>query len=370
MTAHADAVTASPAPLPSTLAVRPHHPLLSRGTDAVQLGLGYREAVEAVEVSAPLLAVLRRLVAHGQAQVADLVELAVSRGGREADVHTLLTELYEVGALLDAVKVKRFRAARRGASVLVDGAGPLAAGVAAALASDGVGTLHLRTGGVVSADDIGPFDAAQRGRPRADSVCAAVHRVAPKAKVVQSGRWSRPDLAVLTDALRPDVSRHDELFAEGVPQLIVRVADGLGLVGPLVLPRRTACLHCLDLHRLGLDPAWPTAAVQLRDRVGSANPTTLAATIALAAEQALLALDSLVSPGAPPPTLDAMLELDLRAGRLHQRHWPPHPGCECGAAHIAGARPAQGGAAGRRDATPGEPSGSPPPAACAIEARR
>lgn len=43
------------------------------------------------------------------------------------------------------------------------------------------------------------------------------------------------------------------------------------LVGPLVIPGRTSCLQCADLHRTDRDAAWPAVATQLR--VPSAAPT-------------------------------------------------------------------------------------------------
>ena len=113
----------------------------------------------------------------------------------------------------------------------------------------------------------------------------------------------------------------------------MRLVDGLGLVGPLVLPGRTACLRCLDLHLAAADPCWPTVAAALVGLVGTAGPATVAATAALAAEQALTALDASAAAGPPPPTLDGVLELDTRRGGLRRRHWPPHPGCSCGAGH-------------------------------------
>ena len=50
-----------------------------------------------------------------------------------------------------------------------------------------------------------------------------------------------------------------DLHAAGVPHLPVRVRDGTGLVGPLVIPGVTSCLGCADLHRSDRDAAWPRA---------------------------------------------------------------------------------------------------------------
>ncbi|HEV7789818.1 MAG TPA: hypothetical protein VGP05_12480, partial [Pseudonocardia sp.] len=81
------------------------------------------------------------------------------------------------------------------------------------------------------------------------------------------------------------------------------------------------------------DPCWPTVAARLAGWVGSAGPATVVATAALAVEQALLAVDAVFG-AEPPPTLDGVLELDLRRGGLRRRRWAPHPDCGCGAAHT------------------------------------
>ena len=140
--------------------------------------------------------------------------------------------------------------------------------------------------------------------------------------------------------------------------MVVRLSDGIGLVGPLVLAGRSTCLRCMDLHRAAHDRHWPTVVASLTGRVGSASPATTMATAALAAEQALLVLDSLVIPGQPPPTLDAVLELDTRRGELRRRRWAPHADCDCGAAHIwredrRHGYPTRGEVSPKEESTPG-----------------
>ena len=93
------------------------------------------------------------------------------------------------------------------------------------------------------------------------------------------------DLVVLSDSLVADPRMLRELHAARIPHLPVRVRDGAGLVGPLVLPGVTSCLRCADLHRSDRDAAWPAVAAQLRDTVGSADRATVLATAALALNQ-------------------------------------------------------------------------------------
>ena len=90
---------------------------------------------------------------------------------------------------------------------------------------------------------------------------------------------------MLTDYLVADPRVVRELHDARVPHLPVRVRDGTGLVGPLVIPGVTSCLGCADLHRSDRDAAWPAVAAQLRDTVGSADRATVLATAALALDQ-------------------------------------------------------------------------------------
>ncbi|MCV7081529.1 cyclodehydratase, partial [Mycolicibacterium insubricum] len=118
----------------------------------------------------------------------------------------------------------------------------------------------------------------------------------------------------------------------GVAHLPVRVRDGRGLVGPLVIPGVTSCLTCSDLHRTDRDAAWPVLAAQLRGRVGTADRATLLATAALALRQVhtvLAAVRGSSARAAAPATLSTTLEVDVDAGAIRARHWPRHPGCGC-----------------------------------------
>lgn len=322
--------------LPGSVVLRQHHPLLQRASDAVQFGLGQHRGVEVSGLSPELLRFVQSLASREPATPFDLVQRAAALGAVPDESLALIRALYRQGALIDEDLARRLATARRAARVVVEGAGPLFASVAVGLAVDGVGTLELRTRGTVSVDELGALSISELGVPRAEATAEAVGRVAPRAIVHTETSPTRPDLVVFTDSLRPRPARHQNLLADGVAQLVVRASDGLGLVGPLVLPGRTACLRCLDLQHGARDAAWPSVAAGLVERSGSASPATIAATAGLAVEQALLALDSTVSAGEPPPVLDTVLELDIRHGELRRRVWSPHPGCGCGAGHTRG----------------------------------
>lgn len=301
--------------------LRPHHPVLRRGPDAVQLGVVPGRAVEAAGLAPPLLALLLEL--NGTWRVDDVLARASRLGADQDTVRTLLDELTAAGGLLDDAEAHRAERARHDAVVQLHGGGPLVAEVAAELAAAGVGRLWVDAG------------------PSTEDRLEPVRRRAEGTDIRTGTSRRRPDLALLTDTLHPDLGRCRDLAARGVPHLVARMADGLGLVGPLVLPGRSACPRCVTLHHADRDPRWPMITAQLADRTGSGGPATLRATAALAAEQALLA----VGPAGPrpPATLDAVLELDLARGSLHRRRWSPHPSCGCGAAHTrsgdSGTRP-------------------------------
>jgi hypothetical protein len=50
------------------------------------------------------------------------------------------------------------------------------------------------------------------------------------------------DLVVLSDNMVADPRMLRDLHSQGVAHLAVRVRDGIGLVGPLVIPGVTSCL--------------------------------------------------------------------------------------------------------------------------------
>ncbi|PBJ65024.1 cyclodehydratase, partial [Mycobacterium avium subsp. hominissuis] len=142
------------------------------------------------------------------------------------------------------------------------------------------------------------------------------------------------DLVVLSDYLVADPRLVRDLHEQGVAHLPVRVRDGVGLVGPLVIPGVTSCLSCADLHRRDRDAAWPVICAQLRDTVGVADRATVLATAALALSQVNRVIAAVrgqpaASDPAPPQTLNATLEFDLHAGAIVARRWDRHPLCPC-----------------------------------------
>ncbi|MCI4676754.1 cyclodehydratase [Candidatus Mycolicibacterium alkanivorans] len=140
------------------------------------------------------------------------------------------------------------------------------------------------------------------------------------------------DMVVLSDYLVVDPRLLRDLHAVGVPHLPVRVRDGTGLVGPLVIPGVTSCLACADLHRVDRDAAWPAVAAQLRDVIGCADRPTVLGTAAVALGQLqriITAVRGPDAPGAPPSTLNTTLEVDVSRNTILARRWSRHPRCHC-----------------------------------------
>ncbi len=133
----------------------------------------------------------------------------------------------------------------------------------------------------------------------------------------------------------PQVSR--SLMAAGIPHMPVHLRDGLGVVGPLVLPGTTSCLRCADLHLTDFDAQWPIVAAGLLDLVGHADPAVLRATVAIAHAQidevtTMLAADT----DAVPSIVGRTLEFRTGPSRIDSRARPVHPRCGCGVAPMSG----------------------------------
>jgi bacteriocin biosynthesis cyclodehydratase domain-containing protein len=269
-------------------------PVLMRPDGIVQVGWDPRRAMLVRPpdgLSAAALADLLRAMQSGMA-VTDLQALAVNRGAVDkASVAELVTSLVRAGIVTTTTQHAR------SPSIRIHGRGPLSDLLAGALRCSGARVRHssLSHAGV---------------NPR------------------------NTDLVVLADHLVADPRVVRGLHDAGVSHLLVRVRDGTGLVGPLVIPGTTSCLRCADLHRSDRDAAWPALAAQLRNAVGSADRATLLATAALALNQVDRVIKAIREPdgdGAaePPPTLNTTLEFDVNTGSTVSRRWSRHPRCEC-----------------------------------------
>ena len=224
----------------------------------------------------------------------------------------------------------RTLARRRAAYVRVHGAGRTGACVASFLAASGVGHVSCADPEPAEPADLAPAGLilADLGAPRQEGAARAVERAAPEVRTGDDG--SVPDLVILTGSALPDLG--GQLRRDRIPHLALRTGEAIGVVGPLVLPGRSACLSCVDMRKTEADPQWPTILAQAtfaRVRPQACDTVLAAATATLAAAQALAFIDR---PGAAPVTADGTLELVLPDWQWRRRTWRPHPACGCAAA--------------------------------------
>ena len=180
--------------------LNPAMPVLLRPDGAVQVGWDPRRAVlvrPPAGLSAAALAELLRTLQSG-ATLADL------QARFEVDAAELVASLVDVG-VVTAAERRRTRCA----SIRIHGRGPLSDLLAGALRCSGARVGHSNLGH------------------------AGVTR-------------GTADLVVLSDFLVADPRLVRDLHAKRVPHLPVRLRDGAGLVGPLVIPGVTSCL---DNHK-------------------------------------------------------------------------------------------------------------------------
>jgi ThiF family len=247
--------------------------------------------------------------------------------------------------------------ARRRAVVVVEGATRVGTPLAAMLAASGIGRVTVRDEGLTVAGDavVGGLSAADEGRPRALAAADAVRRASPLTDLRPLPTDAGADLVVLARPWAASDPLAAGIHRAGVPHLVATVRGETGVVGPLVVPGVTSCLHCADLHRRDADPRWPRLAAQLTAAEPPPSGTTITCllTAATAALQALAYLDGSAAPG----VLEATVELRPPLLNPRVRRWPVHPACVCGAAGrptLAGdPATAPVGAAGDRQGTMG-----------------
>jgi hypothetical protein len=225
---------------------------------------------------------------------------------------------------------------RRASFVRVYGAGRVGGCVATFLAASGVAWVSCVDTGTAGPADVTPagLGPADVGASRAAGVAQAVRRVAPEVRTANDARQV-PDLVVITG--RPDPVLLAALVRDRVPHLVVHADEAIGVVGPLVLPGRSACARCVDLSKAERDPAWPRILAQAGDADAASAETRAcdtvlaAATAALATAQALTLIDRAGEPAAANGTLEVVLP----EWQWQRRGWPPHPACTCGAGQPA-----------------------------------
>jgi bacteriocin biosynthesis cyclodehydratase domain-containing protein len=336
-------------------ALKPGLTLVWRDRDTLQIGIDSRRAV-ALSGMAGIAWVISLL--DGSRDRAQVIEAAAHRGVPAETAERLLALLASAGALDDfpAATLRalsqplrarlaaelatvslargdcdggaRTLARRLAVQVRIHGTGRVAAGIASLLTTSGVCVAHAEPGGQAAGSPSAAPSATARlatARPATPPGAAPSADASPRMAPASA---ARPDLVVLTARHLPELQA--ELMRDQVPHLVVSASEAIGIVGPLVMPGRTACLRCLDLFRTDHDPAWPLILAQLAGRPPgplSCDAPLAAAVAAQATSQALAFIDR--GPSAVAVT-NGTLELVLPSWQWRRRTWSAHPECSCG----------------------------------------
>jgi hypothetical protein len=203
----------------------------------------------------------------------------------------------------------RALARRRAAVVCIEGDQRLGRAVARILSAGGVGRVE--------------FVRAQPGSATPSRATAA----SPSGKPVAQPLPDQADLVIL--AGRQSLARLAQLTRDRVPHLAVIAGEAIGVVGPLVVPNRTACLLCLDYVRASNDSAWPLILAQLSRRRPDPPACDAVLATAVAAQAAAQALIAIEQNPLTSAAVNGTLELVLPDWKWRRRTWPPHPSCLC-----------------------------------------
>jgi bacteriocin biosynthesis cyclodehydratase domain-containing protein len=327
-----------------------------RNRDTVQIGIDPRRAVALTGMRGA--GVLLRLL-DGSRDRAQVLAAASDLGMDAATADQVLSLLTAAGALSDlpagtygalsagararlapeiataalarsdADGGARTLARRQAACVRVHGASRPGLWIAGLLTAAGIGLVISTGATATAASDAGAGAAgpATRAGRRGVRQPAGADRAAQRARAPRA-QPRRPGLVILADSHRRELPA--ALAEKLVPHLAVSASEAIGVVGPLVLPGRSACLRCLDLTRAERDPAWPLILAQLSAQAGADPPgcdTVLATTVAAqAVAQALAFIDQ---DGQAPAVTNGTLELVLPGWQWRRRTWQPHPQCGC-----------------------------------------
>jgi hypothetical protein len=232
----------------------------------------------------------------------------------------------------DADGGARTLARRRAACVRVHGTSRAGLWIASLLTAAGIGLVISAGPASAQAEHTIPATPAVPGPPAGPpgppdlSLPPASLPGAQRSRAAP-GRAVRSSLVILADDHRRDLPA--ALCRDQVPHLAVSASEAIGVVGPLVLPGKSACLRCLDLTRAEHDPAWPLILAQLNGAAAdpAACDTVLAAMVAAqATAQALAFIDR--GPAAAA-VINGTLDIVLPGWQWRRRTWPAHPRCGC-----------------------------------------
>jgi len=224
---------------------------------------------------------------------------------------------------------------RRASLVWIGGDRRVARAIARILITAGVGMIRISAAGN-GQPDFAPTGSAARGSVGArtcpiadvpDRVRGGSTAHEPHPARHRTGVSRLPDLAVIVG--RPGQELPARLVSDRVPHLAVLASEAIGIVGPLVIPGKTACLRCLDYVRAANDPSWPLILAQLASRRAEPPACDVVLATAVAAQAAAQALTAIDRAPAASAAVNGTLELVLPDWQWRSRTWAAHPACPC-----------------------------------------
>lgn len=287
--------------------LRPGLKILRRDPTTLQLGLDW-PGLAALHDTPAVRAVLHRV--DGFRDVEGVVLAAVADGHPHDECADAVALLTRHGVLVDRPRTERVGPGREDVSEAAWQAWWLLAGPETGGDDIAVRRRQFQVG--VS----GAGEVAERVR---DLVGAAG---------LGSADGDPPDLQVIASDGIPDRARSDALMHESVPHLWVHVRDLVGVVGPLVLPGRSACLRCIDLARSERDGVWSTLVTAATVHTGDGDPCDpmLATVVAAWALNEVAVLAG----GRRAQSYGSVVEIPLGLGPVTTTEYAVHPECGCG----------------------------------------
>jgi bacteriocin biosynthesis cyclodehydratase domain-containing protein len=163
---------------------------------------------------------------------------------------------------------------------------------------------------------------------------AGLRRERPRTAASPATRRRHRTVGVLLGVGEPDRELADPWLRDQTPYVVVRLTEGRAVVGPFVVPGRTACLRCVDAHHTDADREWPLlvrqyAEASSRDRADGSPEPVDPALAALAVAWAARDLASYVD-GGRPSSWSSTLVFAPDLTTLETRSWLRHPECGCG----------------------------------------
>jgi bacteriocin biosynthesis cyclodehydratase domain-containing protein len=317
------AVTSAPAPIRQLRfpKLRPGLPVLQREHGELQIGLDSDTALIFGEPR--LRGVFEAL--DGAHHVRQLREAGRQAGLGVDDVDDALRVLDEARLLCEGGRTLRPADPLQHRSVRLVGAGPLGRSVAKLLSASGLGRLWL-----VDEEPSEHPSGRRRGLLTRSQALRAMLTDRASLQVDVADHWSKPEHAipdltvVASDTVEVDRMVADDLVRADQPHLVVRSTGAAVVVGPLVVPGRTACLHCTDLSRRDADRSWPALLDQLTRLRLPTSPTLGAWAASVTVTQAVAYLR-----GRTPEAWGSTIELADSDLLTRWRAWSAHPGCGC-----------------------------------------